>query len=51
MDQVNPQATGDSPKGPHSNKKVLGYCLIVGLAVCTFGLDNAETGGFLAMQS
>ncbi|KAH8660278.1 putative sugar transporter [Xylariales sp. PMI_506] len=39
------------PKASQRNFKTLGYCLIVGIAICTFGLDNGETGGFLAMQS
>ncbi|OQU96574.1 hypothetical protein CLAIMM_02638 [Cladophialophora immunda] len=32
-----------------SNKRVIGYCLIVGLAAMGFGLGSGETSGFLAM--
>jgi hypothetical protein len=33
-----------------SHKTVFGYCLIVALGACLFGLDQGETTGFLAMQ-
>lgn len=33
-----------------SNKTVLGYCMIVGLAVVLYGLDTGEITGFLAMK-
>jgi hypothetical protein len=32
-----------------SNARVLGYCLIVGLAATAFGFDAGLTSGFLAM--
>ena len=32
-----------------SNARVLGYCLIVGLAATAFGFDSGLTSGFLAM--
>ncbi|KAF9885683.1 hypothetical protein FE257_012665 [Aspergillus nanangensis] len=31
------------PTANRSHKRVIGYCLIVGIAICTFGIDNGET--------
>lgn len=33
------------------DRKVIGYALIVGIAIWTYGIDNGETAGFLAMQA
>jgi len=35
----------------HSNRTVLGYCLIIAIAPILFGLDYGGTAGFLAMPS
>ncbi len=39
------------PSGDYarSNKRVLGYCLLVGLIAVLYGVDSGETSGFLAM--
>lgn len=45
--QDGPSVTGGEYK--RSNKRVIGYCLLVGLLAVTQGLDIGETAGFLAM--
>jgi hypothetical protein len=32
-----------------SDKRVIGYCMLVGLLAVTQGLDTGETAGFIAM--
>ncbi|KAL6247002.1 hypothetical protein RBB50_006309 [Rhinocladiella similis] len=35
----------------HRNTRVILYSLIIALAACSFGFDQSETGGFLAMPA